>query len=118
MPEGPSLVIAKEELLPFKGKKIIRANGYSKIDKSLLKNKKITAIKTWGKHLLICMPQLTVRIHFLLFGKYLINEKKKVNPVLHLHFSKGDIYFYTSAVTLIEDDLNNVYDWSADIMND
>jgi endonuclease-8 len=118
MPEGPSLVILKEELQPFKGKKILDADGYSKIDKSVLKNKKVIDFKTWGKHFLICVPQHTVRIHFLLFGKYLINEKKDVNPVLHLKFSNGDVYFYTSAVRLLEEDPDDIYDWSADVMSD
>ncbi len=118
MPEGPSLVIAREEMNVFKDKKIVNADGYSKIDKDLLINKKVTAFKTWGKHLLICLPQATIRIHFLMFGKYLINERKTTNPVLHLQFPNGDLYFYTSAVRLIEEDLNTIYDWSADIMND
>jgi endonuclease VIII len=118
MPEGPSLVILKEEVQLFKGKKILDADGYSKIDKSILKNKKVTDFKTWGKHFLICLPQATIRIHFLLFGKYLINDKKDVNPVLHLKFSNGDLYFYTSAVRLLEDDPDNIYEWSADVMND
>src|SRR5688500_7758080 len=119
MPEGPSIVILKEEVQRFKGKRIVKASGYSKIDKSLLKDKKVTAFKTWGKHFLICLPHaISIRIHLLMFGKYLINETKKVNPVLHLQFSNGDLYFYTSAVTLIEEDLDNIYDWSADIMNE
>jgi len=118
MPEGPSLVILREEVQRFKSKKILKADGYSKIDKSLLENKKVTDFKTWGKHFLICLPQLTLRIHFLLFGKYSINEKSKANPVLHLQFSNGDLYFYTSAVRLLEDDPDIIYDWSADIMND
>jgi hypothetical protein len=46
MPEGPSLVILKEELQPFKGRKIIEADGYSKIDKSVFINKKVTDFKT------------------------------------------------------------------------
>lgn len=118
MPEGPSLVILKEELQPFKGKKILDATGYSKVDKNLLKNKKVTDFKTWGKHFLICLPKNTIRIHFLLFGKYLINETKNANPVLHLQFTNGDIYFYTSAVTLLQDDPDNIYDWNADVMSD
>lgn len=117
MPEGPSLVILREEVKPFKGKKILEAHGYSKIDKNLLKNKKVIDFKTWGKHFLICLPDIALRIHFLMFGKYSINEKSRVNPVLHLHFSKGDLYFYTSAVRLVEEDLDAIYDWSADIMN-
>jgi endonuclease-8 len=118
MPEGPSLVILKEELQPFKGRKIIAADGYSKIDKSVFINKKVTDFKTWGKHFLICLPRHTVRIHFLLFGKYLINQTKDANPVLHLQFSNGDVYFYTSAVTLLADHPDYIYDWSADVMSD
>ncbi len=119
MPEGPSIVILKEDVQRFKGKKIVKADGYSKIDKSLLKDKKVTAFKSWGKHFLICLPHdISIRIHLLMFGKYLIDEKKSVNPVLHLKFSNGDLYFYTSAVRLIEEDLDTIYDWSADIMND
>ena len=119
MPEGPSIVILKEEVQRFKGKKIVKADGYSKIDKSLLKDKKVTAFKTWGKHFLICLPRdISIRIHLLMFGKYLIDEKKSVNPVLHLKFTNGDLYFYTSAVKLIEENLDDIYDWSADIMND
>ena len=88
MPEGPSIVILKEEVQRFKGKRIVKADGYSKIDKSLLKDKKVTAFKTWGKHFLICLPHdISIRIHLLMFGKYLIDEKKSVNPVLHLKFT-------------------------------
>ena len=54
MPEGPSLVIVKENISPFIGSKIITANGYADIDFSLLEQKKITSIQTWGKHLFVC----------------------------------------------------------------
>src|SRR5262245_17188781 len=111
MPEGPSLVILREEVKPFIGKQIVTVEGYSKIDQSRLQNKKVTDLKTWGKHFLICFPDFTIRIHFLLFGKYLINEKKPVKPTLHLQFTNGDLYFYTSAVSMIEEDLNDIYDW-------
>lgn len=118
MPEGPSIVILREHVQQFKGKKVLAARGYSKIDKKQLKNKTISDFKSWGKHFLICFPGFTIRIHMLLFGKYLIDEKKKVNPVLHLQFTNGDLYFYTSAVTLLTEDLDTIYDWSADVMND
>ena len=119
MPEGPSLVILKEELQPFIGKVILFAGGNTKtIDTSELTGKKMVDVKTWGKHLLICLPTFTIRIHFLLFGKYSINEPTKPNPRLHLHFKEGDIYFYTASVRIIEEDLDEVYDWQADVMND
>lgn len=119
MPEGPSIVIAKEELQVFVRKKVLSASGYSKINKDIFKNQTITDIRSWGKHLLICFKKFTIKVHFLMFGKYLINEQKSVNPVLSLRFSgKKELNIYTSAITLIEQPLDEVYDWSADIMND
>jgi endonuclease-8 len=47
MPEGPSIIILKEAIQSFKGKKVLKAEGYAKIDFSLFSNKKITDIKTW-----------------------------------------------------------------------
>ena len=39
MPEGPSIVILKEEVQAFKGKKILNVSGNSKIDYQQLQNK-------------------------------------------------------------------------------
>lgn len=118
MPEGPSIVILKEEVAAFASRRVTTASGYAKIDMSRIKGKKIIAFKSWGKHFLICFPDFTIRIHMLLFGSYTINEKKKVNPVLQLKFAKGELNFYTCAVVMIEEPLDKVYDWSADIMNE
>ena len=63
MPEGPSLIIVKENISPFIGSKILAALGYAKIDYSLLQQKKITAIQTWGKHLFICLKGINIEIH-------------------------------------------------------
>jgi len=119
MPEGPSIVILKEQILPFKGKKIIEATGNTTlIDKDLLAGQKVLDFKSWGKHFLICLPKLTIRIHFMLFGSYSINEQTKANPRLHLRFAKGDLYFYACSVRMILEDVNDVYDWSGDVMNE
>lgn len=117
MPEGPSIVILKEEVQAFKGRKILAAGGYSKIDKQKLVNQPVVDFKTWGKHFLICLPKLTLRVHFLLFGKYSINEKTKAKPILFLQFKNGTLYFYTAAIRVIEEDLDEVYDWTTDVMN-
>lgn len=117
MPEGPSIVILKEELTHFKGQKVIEATGYSKIDLSRLKNKKIIAIKSWGKHLLICFRGFTIRIHLLLFGTYRINERKPSNPTLRLSFEKEELNFYTCAVKVIDEPLDDVYDWEIDLLS-
>lgn len=117
MPEGPSIVILKEEVQAFKGKRILDATGTSKIDKQRLINSKITDFKTWGKHFLICLPHHTLQVHLLLFGKYSINEPRNGKPRLMLRFSNGTLYFYTCSIREIVDDLDEVYDWTVDLMN-
>lgn len=118
MPEGPSIVILKEQVASFTGKKIISATGNAKIDMERLEDKKILAFKTWGKHFLICFDTFTVRIHLLLFGTYRINERKDALIRLGLTFKDGEINFYTCSVKILEGELNDYYDWSADVMND
>ena len=119
MPEGPSIVILKEELAGFKGKKILAASGNSKkIDLKRLKGQVILDLKTWGKNLFICFPTFTVRIHLMLFGSYRINEKKNAKPRLSLRFANNKSFqFYACVVQLLEEPLDELYDWSADVMN-
>jgi endonuclease VIII len=117
MPEGPSLLILKENISPFIGKKIIEASGYAKIDFDALINKKIIHIKTWGKHLFICLKDINIEIHLRMFGSYTINERKpKINAKLHLQFAKDELNFYVIDVKLIDD--LKAFDWEADIMSD
>lgn len=118
MPEGPSLVLLKEEAASFAGKTIVHADGLAKIDMSRLTGHPIVALRTWGKHFLIQLPQLTVRIHLLMFGTYRINDRKESNPSLHLQFDDGELNFYTSSIRLIEGALDEQYDWSADVLSD
>ncbi|MES2773654.1 MAG: DNA-formamidopyrimidine glycosylase family protein [Bacteroidota bacterium] len=118
MPEGPTLVMTKEELHPFIGKKVISAEGYAKVDMDLLYGQKLMDIKTWGKHLLLCFKDFTVQIHFLMFGSYLVDQTKKINPKLHLHFANTDLYFYMTSVKIIEEPLKEMYDFAADVMNE
>lgn len=119
MPEGPSIVIAKEDLEPFIGKKILSASGSAGLNMKRLIHKNIVEIRTWGKHLLLCFDGFTVRVHFLMFGKYFINSRKALKPCLSLKFPKGEeLNFYTSAIKMIDEPLDKVYDWTADIMSD
>jgi endonuclease-8 len=118
MPEGPSIVILKEEVSAFKGKKIIGVGGNTRLDVAHLEGKKITDFKSWGKHFLICMKGLTVRIHFMLFGSYRVNEQKETPPRLTLKFESGELNFYACSIKLIEEDPDDIYDWTADVMSD
>lgn len=120
MPEGPSIVILKEAIQSFRGKKILEADGYGKaLDFGRLHGTRLTDIKTFGKHLLLCFPEFTVRVHLLMFGSYRINnDKADRNPKLRLTFSdQQTLSFYAGSVVMIERPLDEIYDWSADVMN-
>lgn len=119
MPEGPSILILKDKLKPFKHKKVTDANGYAKgFDADMLIGKTLKDIKTWGKHTLLVFPKFSVRVHMMLFGSYKINEHTKKNASLHMQFGEDkEVNFYISAIKLIEEPLDKVYDWSADIMS-
>src|SRR5690348_1757557 len=118
MPEGPSIVILKEEVQAFKGKKIISVSGNSKIDYQQLKNKTVTDFKSWGKHFLVCCKGITLRVHFMLFGSYRINEKKETPVRLSLEFKSGEINFYACSLKIFYENPDEIYDWSGDVMND
>lgn len=118
MPEGPSIVILKEAVSQFKGKKIIEANGNSKaLNATELEGLVIKDFKSWGKHFLICLPDFTIRIHFMLFGSYRINEHTDRAPRLHFGFDDGELNFYACSVKMIERPLDEVYDWTGDVLN-
>lgn len=120
MPEGPSLVILKEAVTQFNNKKIISARGNAKIDLELLRNKKVTAIKTWGKQFFVCLDGFFIRIHFLMFGSYSIDEQTKPDKSLRLAltFRNGTVFFYTCSVRILEGNPDEMYDWEADVLND
>ncbi|CAN7690246.1 endonuclease [Pseudoduganella sp. LjRoot289] len=123
MPEGPSIVILKEQAAGFTGRTIAAASGNSKaVDFARLPGQPIVSLRSWGKHFLIELPELVLRIHFLLFGSYLINERKDAQLRLGLQFDDGaELNFYTCAVKqleLAECSLDQLYDWRADVMSD
>ncbi|MEJ7805552.1 MAG: DNA-formamidopyrimidine glycosylase family protein [Telluria sp.] len=119
MPEGPSLVILREETAAFTGKKIARAEGNTKaIDLDTLSGQRVLQLRSWGKHFLIAMPGSALRIHFMLFGSYRVNERKESAPRLSLQFTDGsELNFYACSVKPIDPDLDAGYDWDADIMS-
>lgn len=117
MPEGPSLVILRETAAPFEGRTIVRAGGNVRaIDPRALEGQPIVALRSWGKHFLIVLPESTLRIHFLLFGSYRINARKETLPRLSLEFDDGsELNFYACAISYVD---LATYDWSADVMAD
>lgn len=120
MPEGPLLVLWKEQTKSFIGKTITGIENTTRLDAERMNGKAIIDIKTWGKHFLICFDGFTLRTHFLMFGDLFINTRKPPEkPVkLRMYFDNAELNFYSCAMRLIEEPLDEVYDWSADLMNE
>jgi endonuclease-8 len=114
--EGPDIVLLKEKIKDFKGKKILHARGYATLDHKKILHRKVVAIKTWGKQLLLCLGESrTLKIHFGLFGIYRINDpKKEVDASLSLRFTNGRFDCYIAHPKLIEKNLDEIYDWRLD----
>lgn len=117
MPEGPSIVILKEIVQKFSGQKIVEVTGNAKIDQSRLLDQTVIDFKSWGKHFLICFEDFALRVHFLLFGTYRVDERRELPARLSLTFANGELNFYSCAIKFVEGDANAHYDWSADVMN-
>ena len=118
MPEGPSIVILREQTQRFVGKIIRNAEGNSRLDKSGLIGQRVLSIRSFGKQFLIELPELTIRIHLMMFGSYRIDERADRVPRLRLTFAVGEINFYACSVRYIEGNLDTIYDWRADVMAD
>jgi endonuclease-8 len=120
MPEGPSLVILREEAARFEGQEIITAEGNTAaFEPARLVGQPILSLRTFGKQFIVELPDMAFRIHFMLFGSYRIDERKDRPPRLALGMEDGgELNFYGCSVKEIDTDLDAIYDWSADTMSD
>lgn len=114
MPEGPSIMYLKEKLVPFEGKKVTDAGGYTPMPTGWIKNKKLLAVNSWGKHLLLQFKDVSIKVHLMLFGSFLINKSKKVNASLYLRFGDDIVNFYVVRCEKLEGSLEELYDWRTD----
>jgi endonuclease-8 len=120
MPEGPSLVILREQAQVFEGRRILRVEGNATFDHARLKGRTITAVRTWGKHFLVELPQVALRIHLLMFGSWCIDQRKPDKPLrIGLGFAGGrELNFYSCAARLLEEPVDLLYDWSVDVLSE
>lgn len=118
MPEGPSIVILRELATPIARGKVLEVSGNSRLDLQRMHGQPVRELRSWGKHFLICFPSFAIRVHFLLWGSYRINERKEAPARMSLMFRKGELNFYACSLKYIEGDLDAAYDWSADVMSD
>jgi endonuclease-8 len=119
MPEGPSIVILREQAAKFRGRVIRAASGNSKIDKAPLVGQRIASLRSFGKQFLIETPIATLRIHLLMFGSYRIDERRPDREArLHLEFARGELNFYSCSVRYLDAPPDELYDWRTDVMAD
>lgn len=141
MPEGPSLVIAVEELRPFVGKRIVEVTGNTRQPKERLLGERIRDIFSYGKYLNFQFEDFALRIHFMLFGSMRVGEPRpNRDPRLTLSVG-GELqaaataggkavltdaspaalptaYFYACSVQFIEDsNLRAQYEFRTDVMS-
>lgn len=121
MPEGPSILIMKEASEKFEGQTILEAKGNAKIDMARLPGKTLREIRLWGKQTyLVLEDHIAVRIHLLMFGSFSVDEQTKPDRSLRLclKFENGSLYYYTCSVKLIEENLDSLLDFKADVLSD
>jgi hypothetical protein len=112
VPEGPSIVILREQASAFVGRVIRRTTGNAKIDMQRLPGRRVIAVRSFGKQFLVELSdELSVRIHLLMFGSYRIDEERDIAPRLGLGFDEGEMNFYNCSVRLLEGALDTLYDW-------
>ena len=119
MPEGPSIVILRDEAQKFAGKVVREVSGNSRQDIQRMHGLKVRAICSWGKHFLVVFDGFVLRIHFMLFGRFRVDDPKEDGkPRLTLRFDNGRLDLYACSVQFLEGEVDDLYDWSVDVMAD
>ena len=119
--EGPGVRAIVHRLAPLTGKAIVSIEGKSRFPLAVILGRPISRITAFGKLLLVEIPPCTLRIHFLMWGRYRLNgEIPGKVPKLTLTFDDGSLLrFYASAVALLtNDEVRALYDPSLDPMDD
>ena len=124
MPEGPSLVILREELAHFAGRKVERVAGSARIELTRMQGLRLRSVRTWGKHLLFEFDDFSLRIHLLLYGRCRVTdpestvEWKGSAPRVTLDFKDAIVHFHACSAKFVEGRLDDAYEWRADVMSD
>ena len=118
MPEGPSLVLLREQAAAFAGRTVRAADGPAGFDAARMVGRRVRAVRTWGKHFLLEFSGFALRVHLGLFGSALVDARKDRPPRLALRFARGELNFYACTLRYLDLPLDEVYDWRADVLSD
>jgi len=119
MPEGPTILLMKEDLQKFAGRRVTGVEGSEVPENSKIKGEILREIKTFGKQTYLIFDKVIFKIHLMMFGSYSLFKRTDIDTLkLGLRFKDEGIYFYTCVVKVAEkSDLSEI-DWEADIMSE
>lgn len=125
--EGPSLLLASQQLQPFKGKRVLEVRGNTKIEKERCEGQVVKAVFSHGKQLFIQFGDFTLRTHFMLFGTYEAevegtqvsgDYKRSRVPRLALRFGNGELRMFSCSVRYVEGaQVRRQLDFSTDVLS-
>ena len=110
MPEGPTIIVFRKKIEKFEGKVVTESNGYNNPYVEEISGKRLVTVDTFGKYLILNFNEFFITVHFGLFGSFLVNEKKKVNPSFSLFFDDHYLNFYVVKIKKIEGKPENYFD--------
>ncbi len=111
--------IAAEDMLGLKGRRVTAAYGNARIDLSRINGRIMLDVFSRGKQLLLDFGDLHIRVHFMMYGSYRVNqERPNQTPRLALDFEGSGVRFYNCSVRLLDStarDGDRTYDPEIDI---
>lgn len=118
MPEGPTIVLMKEDLQKFAGEKVTEVSGSEVPKDSKIKGEILREIKTFGKQTYLIFDEIIFKVHLMMFGSYSLFKRKDIDTLkLGFKFKDDGMYFYTCVVKVVEESDLSKIDWTADIMS-
>ena len=118
--EGPGVRTIADRLAPLAGRRVTAIDGRSRFPLGTITGMPLERIQPFGKLLLLRFPDHTLRVHFLMWGRYRLNgEIPGKVPRLTLSFDDGSVLrIYASAIALLGNgEVDGAYDPSLDPMD-
>jgi len=126
--EGPSILLAAEQLQPFVGRRVRKVSGNSRMGIDRFQGKRLTQIFAWGKHLILQFEMFALRVHFLLWGTFAAtvngvsvtgDYRRAGRPRLVLEFANGEITMWSASLRILDStDAREEYDFTVDILSE
>jgi endonuclease-8 len=117
--EGPGVRAIADRLGSLAGKRVTAIEGRSRFPLGKITGNPVERIYAVGKLLFLRFPACTLRVHFLMWGRYRLDgEIPGKVPKLALSFDNGSVLrFYASAIALLGNGEAESYDPTLDPMD-